>query len=95
MYKRQTVRRHLPDGTPDRILRLPACRPAGVCLEGDVLHITTARLGLNPPGPYDGAVFSVRVEVPGSPAAPYRPAASVVPTATAVARGEASGRGPA
>ncbi|KMS92130.1 MULTISPECIES: SMP-30/gluconolactonase/LRE family protein [Streptomyces] len=90
-----TVRRHLPDGTPDRILRLPASRPAGVCLEGDVLHITTARLGLNPPGPYDGAVFSVRVEVPGSPAAPYRPTASVVPTAPAVVRGEASGRGPA
>ncbi|MFS4094125.1 SMP-30/gluconolactonase/LRE family protein [Streptomyces sp. AF1A] len=81
-----TVRRHLPDGTVDRIVRLPASRPAGVCLEGDVLHITTARLGLNPPGRYDGALFDVRVEVPGTPAAPYRPAFSVLPAAGAVPR---------
>ncbi|MET8773115.1 SMP-30/gluconolactonase/LRE family protein [Streptomyces sp. NPDC004658] len=89
------VRRHLPDGTPDRTLRLPARRPAGVCLEGGVLHVTTARLGLHHPGPYDGAVFGVRVEVPGSPAAPYRPTASVVPTPSAVAPDEATGRGTA
>ncbi|MFI6359071.1 SMP-30/gluconolactonase/LRE family protein [Streptomyces sp. NPDC050743] len=79
-----TVRRHLPDGTLDRVVRLPASLPAGVCLEGDVLHITTARLGLNPPGRYDGALFSVRVEVPGMPAAPYRPAPSRMPAAQAV-----------
>ncbi|MEW2289449.1 SMP-30/gluconolactonase/LRE family protein [Streptomyces sp. NPDC047841] len=87
-----TVRRHLFDGTLDRTLRLPASRPAGVCLEGDVLHITTARLGLDPAGPHDGAVFSVRVEVPGSPAASYRPTVSTLPVTPAEARGEASGR---
>ncbi|WP_411093398.1 SMP-30/gluconolactonase/LRE family protein [Streptomyces sp. 049-1] len=68
-----TVRRHLPDGGLDRVLRLPARQPAGVCLQGDVLHITSARLGLDRPGPYDGALFATRVAVPGAPAAPYRP----------------------
>ncbi|MGW5463602.1 SMP-30/gluconolactonase/LRE family protein [Streptomyces sp. NPDC003996] len=94
-----TVRRHLPDGTLDRVVRLPASLPAGVCLEGDVLHITTARLGLNPPGRYDGALFSVRVEVPGTPAAPYRPAPSRMPAARAVPSravpSVAPGQGPA
>jgi sugar lactone lactonase YvrE len=67
-----TVRRYLADGTPDRVLRLPASRPAGVCLEHDVLHITTARLGLTDPRPEDGAVFSVRVDVPGTPTPAFR-----------------------
>ncbi|EGX57703.1 SMP-30/gluconolaconase/LRE domain protein [Streptomyces zinciresistens K42] len=62
-----TVRRHLPDGTPDRTLRLPARQPAGVCLVDDVLHITTARVGLSDPGPGDGALFTVHVDVPGPP----------------------------
>ncbi|WP_432042923.1 SMP-30/gluconolactonase/LRE family protein [Streptomyces cadmiisoli] len=67
-----TVRRHLPDGRLDRVLRLPARQPAGVCLRDDLLHITTARVGLAEPGPYDGAVFTVRVDVPGRPADSYR-----------------------
>ncbi|WP_432253406.1 SMP-30/gluconolactonase/LRE family protein [Streptomyces sp. HNM1019] len=71
-----TVRRHLPDGTLDRTVRLPASQPAGVCLQGDVLHITTATVGLTSPGRDDGALFSVRVEVPGPPAAAYRPSAA-------------------
>jgi len=62
-----TVRRHLPDGTLDRTLRLPARQPAGVCLADDVLHITTARVGLTAPGEDDGALFTVRVDVPGTP----------------------------
>ncbi|MEU0036870.1 SMP-30/gluconolactonase/LRE family protein [Streptomyces sp. NPDC006333] len=67
-----TVRRYLADGTPDRVLPLPASRPAGVCLEHDVLHITTARVGLADPRPEDGAVFSVRVDVPGPPTPAFR-----------------------
>ncbi|MFD9004105.1 SMP-30/gluconolactonase/LRE family protein [Streptomyces sp. NPDC059582] len=67
-----TVRRYLADGTPDRVLRLPARQPAGVCLEHDVLHVTTARLGLSDPRPEDGAVFSVRVDVPGMPTPAFR-----------------------
>jgi 2-dehydro-3-deoxygluconokinase len=62
-----TVRRYLPDGTLDRTLRLPARQPAGVCLADDVLHITTARVGLAAPGDDDGALFTARVDVPGTP----------------------------
>lgn len=72
-----TVRRYLADGTLDRTVRLPAAQPAGVCLQGDVLHVTTATVGLAAPGPYDGALFSVRVDVPGPPAAAYRPGPGV------------------
>jgi len=72
-----TVRRYLPDGRLDRTLRLPASQPAGVCLRGDVLHVTTARVGLTAPGPHDGALFTARVEVPGAPAAAYRPTSEI------------------
>ncbi|MFF2380381.1 SMP-30/gluconolactonase/LRE family protein [Streptomyces sp. NPDC058108] len=67
-----TVRRFLADGTPDRVLTLPARQPAGVCLEHDVLHVTTARVGLTDPRPGDGAVYSVRVDVPGPPTPAFR-----------------------
>ncbi|WP_141202829.1 SMP-30/gluconolactonase/LRE family protein [Streptomyces griseorubiginosus] len=72
-----TVRRHLPDGRLDRVVRLPAVQPAGVCLEGTLLHVTTATVGLEAPGPYDGAVFTVPVDVPGTPT----PAFEVDPSA--------------
>ncbi|RZB19292.1 SMP-30/gluconolactonase/LRE family protein [Streptomyces sp. F001] len=67
-----TVRRYLPDGHLDRTLHLPARQPAGVCLQEDRLHITTARVGLAAPGPHDGAIFTARVDVPGRPTASYR-----------------------
>ncbi|KMS76411.1 hypothetical protein ACM01_04180 [Streptomyces viridochromogenes] len=56
-----------PDGTVDRLARLPARQPAGVCLAHDVLHITSARVGLAAPGREDGALFTARVDVPGTP----------------------------
>ncbi|AEY85519.1 calcium-binding protein [Streptomyces hygroscopicus subsp. jinggangensis 5008] len=68
-----TVRRYLPDGRAERVLRLPARQPAGLCLEGHTLHITTARIGLSAPSTDDGAIFTARVDVPGTPAAAYRP----------------------
>jgi sugar lactone lactonase YvrE len=71
-----TVRRYLPDGTLDRVVRLPAGQPAGVCLEGTLLHVTTATVGLDAPGPYDGAVFTVPVDVPGTPTPAFRLAPS-------------------
>jgi hypothetical protein len=40
--------------------------------------VAPARVGLDPVGPYDGGLFSVRVDVPGAPAAPYRPAPSLL-----------------
>lgn len=69
------VRRLLPDGSVDTVLRLPVAQPAGVCLgghDGRTLFVTTARVGLPSPGPLDGAVFRARVRVPGPPAAAYR-----------------------
>ncbi|WP_210593429.1 SMP-30/gluconolactonase/LRE family protein [Streptomyces sp. GESEQ-35] len=74
-----TVRRYLPDGTPERTLRLSAHQPAGVCLEHDVLHVTTARVGLAAPGPHDGALFTARVDVPGTPTPAWRPDVARVP----------------
>ncbi|GAA4079911.1 SMP-30/gluconolactonase/LRE family protein [Streptomyces shaanxiensis] len=76
------VRRHLLDGTLDRTLRLPARQPAGVCLARDVPHITTARVGLAVPGDDDGALFSVRVDVPGTPTPACRVDAARLPSAT-------------
>ncbi len=67
-----TVHRLRADGAPDRQIRLPAVQPAGLCLDGDTLYVTSARHGLAAPGPLDGAVFSVRVDVPGLPTAAYR-----------------------
>jgi sugar lactone lactonase YvrE len=65
-----TVRRYLPDGTPDRVIQFPAAQPTAVCLGGPD--------GLNPPGAHDGAVFTIPVTVPGLPAAAFQAKASVV-----------------
>ncbi|MFE2579650.1 SMP-30/gluconolactonase/LRE family protein [Streptomyces sp. NPDC059378] len=73
------VHRYRPDGSLDRVVELPAGQPAGLCLggpDGRTLLVTSARIGLPDPGPLDGAVLAVRVDVPGTPAAPYRPANS-------------------
>ncbi|MFD8934770.1 SMP-30/gluconolactonase/LRE family protein [Streptomyces sp. NPDC059578] len=72
------VHRYRADGSRSHLLRLPAVQPAGVCLHGDVLYVTTARAGLADPGPYDGAVFTVRTAVPGTPAAAYRASPTAV-----------------
>ncbi|SCE82226.1 Sugar lactone lactonase YvrE [Micromonospora coriariae] len=66
------VRRYRPDGTLDREIRLPATQPAGICLGGPDLRrlfIGTARYGLAPAGPLDGALLAVDVPVPGLPTA--------------------------
>ncbi|MEV0035964.1 SMP-30/gluconolactonase/LRE family protein [Streptomyces sp. NPDC050804] len=70
------VHRYRPDGALDQVVRVPAAQPAGVCLGGEdgrTLFVTSARTGLSRPVPFDGAVFAVRVEVPGLPTASYRP----------------------
>lgn len=68
-----TVHRYRADGTRTQQVRLPATQPAGLCLDGDTLYVTSARHGLVTPGPLDGAVFAVRVGVPGLPTSAYRP----------------------
>lgn len=74
------VRHYRSDGKPDGVIEVPAAQPAGVCLGGDygrLLHITTAAYALNAPGPLDGAVLTVPVDVPGFAAASFRPAGRV------------------
>ncbi|MEU0835666.1 SMP-30/gluconolactonase/LRE family protein [Streptomyces sp. NPDC005969] len=68
-----TVHRYRADGTLEQQIRLPVTQPAGLCLDGDTLYVTSARHGLAAPGPLDGAVFAVRVGVPGLPHSAYRP----------------------
>lgn len=70
------VHHYRPDGTLDRVIGLPALQPTSVCLggpDGRLLHITSAALG-EPGGDRDGAVFTVPVGTPGTPAAAFRPA---------------------
>ncbi|MGG5819939.1 SMP-30/gluconolactonase/LRE family protein [Falsiroseomonas sp. HW251] len=63
--------RFRPDGSIDREVPLPAIQPTS-CAFGNAdlrtLYITSARVGLEQPGEADGAVLSLRTEVPGLPA---------------------------
>ena len=62
------VHRYDPDGTLERVVTVPAVQPTSVCVtRGPVprLFVTSATVGLDRPGPGDGAVFSVPVEVGG------------------------------
>lgn len=70
------VRRYRPDGQLDRELRLPVAQPTSVCLGGPDLRrlfVTSAALGLDPPGPLDGALLAVDVDVAGLPGRSVRP----------------------
>ncbi|MFD7769229.1 SMP-30/gluconolactonase/LRE family protein [Streptomyces sp. NPDC059787] len=53
------VRCYAPGGQLLLVLDLPARQPTSVCLTGSELLVTTARYGLDDPGPLDGAVLSV------------------------------------
>ena len=72
----RAVHRYLPDGTLDHTIEVPAEQPTSVCLGGDdgrLLYITSATYEMNKPDPFDGAIFTVRVDVPGFAAASFRP----------------------
>ena len=67
----RAVHRYRPDGSLDRVIEVPAAQPTSVCLGGTSgrrLFITSATVGLADPGPEDGAIFSVIVDVPGTSA---------------------------
>ncbi|GHF16420.1 calcium-binding protein [Streptomyces spiralis] len=66
------IRCHAPDGTLLLTLAVPASQPTSVCLTGSELLVTTARYGMEAPGPLDGAVLSVpcRITAPAAAAAP-------------------------
>ena len=66
------VSRFLPDGTPDRSIRLPVPRPTCCAFGGDdlgTLFITSARTGLDAEilagAPLSGGLFSLRPAWPG------------------------------
>jgi sugar lactone lactonase YvrE len=72
------VARIAPDGSLDRVLRLPVSQPTSCCF-GDrdrrTLYITSARFGLSAEQlrsePHAGGVFSVRLDVPGIEVSKY------------------------
>ncbi|GAB2873022.1 SMP-30/gluconolactonase/LRE family protein [Streptomyces mayteni] len=74
------VRRYAPDGRLLEIVEVPAVQPSSVCLTGRSLVVTTAALGLEEPGPNDGAVLSAPCSAVASPAA-YASAALAGPHA--------------
>lgn len=69
-----SVTRYAPDGSVDRVVRLPVTRPTCPAFGGPdlkTLYITSARAGLSPEElakqPLAGGMFSIRVDVPGMP----------------------------
>ncbi|MCY7399863.1 MAG: SMP-30/gluconolactonase/LRE family protein [Nocardioides sp.] len=68
------VVRFSPEGQVDRVVELPTPRVTACTLGGEdlrTLYITTSRLGLEGDDGCAGAVFSVRVDVPGVPVAEF------------------------
>ena len=64
------VHRYDPDGTLERVVALPAAQPTSVCVVDDPeprLFVTSATVGLRGPGPFDGALFRVPVDVGAAP----------------------------
>lgn len=62
--------RFRPDGAIEREVPLPAIQPTSCAFGGAdlrTLYVTSARVGLTAPGEADGAVLSLRVDVPGLP----------------------------
>ncbi|MFJ6376108.1 SMP-30/gluconolactonase/LRE family protein [Pseudarthrobacter oxydans] len=69
------IHRYRPDGTLDRILHVPAQQPTSICFAGDsmtTLVVTTASIGLDSPGAFDGLIVCTDVGVAGRPALPAR-----------------------
>lgn len=77
MYQGATVRSFGPDGSADKVLRVPVTRVTSVCFGGESLadlYVTTARTGLGVPdraaSPEAGAVFVFRDLAQGAPGRP-------------------------
>ena len=68
------VVRYAPDGRIDRTIELPCRQPSSCAFGGPdrrTLYVTSARIGLETPGDFDGALFAVPVEVAGLPMTPF------------------------
>lgn len=71
------VTRLTRDGKVDRVIEVPTSNVTSSCLGGPgltTLYITTAEVPGNP-GPLDGALFAVEVDVPGLPEPIFAPRA--------------------
>ncbi|MFJ8980488.1 SMP-30/gluconolactonase/LRE family protein [Streptomyces sp. NPDC102282] len=68
------IRCYAPDGTLLLAVPVPAGQPSSICLTGEHIVVTTAAIGLEVPGPLDGAVLEARCDAI-APAA--RPASAV------------------
>jgi sugar lactone lactonase YvrE len=66
--------RYRPDGAEDRRIELPVIQPTSCVFGGgdlSTLYITSARAGLQQPGPLDGAVLAIHPGVKGLPCHPF------------------------
>ncbi|WP_129336163.1 SMP-30/gluconolactonase/LRE family protein [Cellulomonas endophytica] len=73
-YGDGVVRLSSPEGRTLAEVGLPGANTTACALggpDGRDLFVTTSREGLEAPGEADGAVFRVRVEVPGKPVLPF------------------------
>ena len=62
------IHRYRPDGSIERILHVPAQQPTSLCFAGDTmttLVVTTASIGLDSPGAFDGLILAADVGIPG------------------------------
>ncbi|MFD3479047.1 SMP-30/gluconolactonase/LRE family protein [Streptomyces sp. NPDC058695] len=69
------------DGRLDEVVPMPVRQPAGLRLggaDGRTLFVTSAHIGLDEPGPLDGALLRLRVAVPGPSACAFRPDSGLV-----------------
>jgi sugar lactone lactonase YvrE len=69
------IHRYRPDGSIERILHVPAQQPTSICFAGDTMStlvVTTARIGLQVPGAFDGLTLSADVGISGHPTCPAR-----------------------
>ncbi|RBM21618.1 gluconolaconase [Prauserella sp. PE36] len=56
------VHRYSPGGSLDRVVDVPARQPTSVCVVGERLVVTSATVGLDEPGEFDGAVLSIPLD---------------------------------
>ena len=69
------IHRYRPDGSIERILHVPVQQPTSICFAGDTMStlvVTTARIGLQVPGAFDGLTLSADVGINGYPTPPAR-----------------------
>jgi sugar lactone lactonase YvrE len=69
------IHRYRPDGSLERVLHVPARQPTSICFAGEHLTnlvVTTASIGLESPGAFDGLILSADVGIAGRPTPPAR-----------------------